>query len=412
LWSGAGTLSRRCESLQMRGIGKWVAVAVAVVIVLVLAREPVFWQRYFLALVGSSGPSASLYEPRELVAGAHEPPAPRVAPELESLDMKALEVAAAYAEDKDSSALIVSRHEHIVFEKYWHGTGFDTVEDGQSLSRVVVALAAGAALSRRQIHWPEEPIGDFIAQWKDDPRGAITVTQLLKMSSGLRAPEPSLNPWGAGVRGALSADLLAVDLAEPLSTKPGVTWAEQSADPQLLALVIERATGMRYAEFVSQTLWRRIGASDAWLWLDRPGGMAHADCCMLARQGDWIRLAQLLIKDGNYRGDEVIRPGWVGRMLVPAGGNESFGSYIRLGRSPVAGAEPYAADDVFVVEGNGGNRLWLVPSMQIAILRMGARSGADWDDARIPNLILRGARDYRPPQVRPGADISRLVPGH
>jgi CubicO group peptidase (beta-lactamase class C family) len=379
--------------------------------VLIVAREPVFWKRYFLALTGSG---ASLYEPRERIAGDYQPPAPRVAPELEALDSKALEAAATYAGEHDSSALIVSRHEHIVFEKYWHGTGFDTVEDGQSFARVVAALAAGAALSRHHIRWPDEPIGDFIAPWHDDPRGAITVGQLLKMSSGLRAPEPSLNPWAPSVRGSLGPDVLAAHLAAPLSGKPGATWADQSADPQLLALVIERATGVRYAQFVSQAIWRPIGAGDAWLWLDRPGGTAHADCCILARQGDWIRLAQLLIKDGNYRGDEVIRPGWIARMLVPAAGNASFGSYLRLGKGNVAGTEPYASYDLFLAEANGGNRLWVVPSMQMAILRMGhlPRHAADWDDTRIPNLIIRAARDYQPPQARPGADISRIVPGH
>jgi len=398
----------------VKGVGKWIVLALAIVALIVIAREPVFWKRYCLALVGSSGPAFSLYQPRELIAGGNEPPAPRVDPELESLDRKALETAAAYAGEHDSSALIVSRHEHIVFEKYWHGTGFDTVEDGQSFTRVIVALTVGAALSHHQIHWPEEPIGNFIAQWRDDPRGAITITQLLKMSSGLRAPEPSLNPWGASVRGSLGTDVVAVHLAEPLAGKPGETWAEQNADPQLAALVIERATGMRYAQYVSQAIWRPIGAGDAWLWLDRPGGTPHADCCMLARQGDWIRIAQLLIKDGNYRGGEVIRAGWIARMLVPAKGNESFGSYIRLGKSNAAGTEPYAIDDIFLVEGSGGNRLWLVPSMQIAILRMGRLpSGAsDWDDVRIPNIIIHGARDYRPPQARPGADPSKIVPGH
>ncbi len=398
----------------MRRFGTWILAALAALGLLAVVREPVFWKRYFLALTGSSGPSFPLYQPRERVVGGNEPPAPRVAPELESLDRKALETAAAYAGERDSTALIVSRHEHIVFEKYWHGTGFDTIEDGQSFARIVAALAAGAALSLRQIHWPDEPVGDFITQWRADPRGAITVSQLLKMSSGLRAPEPSLTPWSASVREALGPDILAAAFAEPLVSKPGAVWAEQSADPQLLALVIERATGMRYAQFVSQELWRRIGAGDAWLWLDRPGGTAHADCCMLARQGDWIRIAELLVKDGNYRGEEVIRPGWVARMLTPAKGNANYGSYLRLGKTNPVGAEPYALDDVFLVEGNGGNRLWLVPSMHLTILRMGRlpRHPADWDDSRIPNLIIRSARDYLPPQTRPGADISSIVPGH
>jgi hypothetical protein len=85
-----------------------------------------------------------------------------------------------------------------------------------------------------------------------------------------------------------------------------------------------------------------------------------------------------------------------------------------LGKTNPTGSEPYAVDDVFVVEGNGGNRLWLVPSMHMAILRMGRlpRQATDWDDSRIPNLIIRGARDYQPPAARPGADISSIVPGH
>jgi CubicO group peptidase (beta-lactamase class C family) len=395
----------------VKGFGKWVWLACVIALVLLIAREPGFWKRYFLAITGSVD---ALYQPRELVAGGNQPPAPRVAPALEGLNPKSLEAAAEYAGDNDSNALIVTRHEHIVFEKYWHGTGFDTVADGQSFARVVTALAAGAALSQRKIAWPDEPIGFVIAPWHDDPRGAITVNQLLKMSSGLRAPEPSLNPWGPSVRGSLGSDIVAAAMSEPLASKPGEVWFEQSADPQLLALVIERTTGVRFAQFVSESLWRPIGAGDAWLWLDRPGGTPHADCCLLARQGDWVRIAELLVKDGNYRGDEVIRPGWIARMLVPAAGNTEYGSSIRLGKTNPTGTEPYAANDLFIVEGNGGNRMWLVPSMHLTILRLGRfpRHSSDWDDSRIPNLVIRGARDYKPPQARPGADISKIVPGH
>jgi hypothetical protein len=72
---------------------------------------------------------------------------------------------------------------------------------------------------------------------------------------------------------------------------------------------------------------------------------------------------------------------------------------------------PFATNDVFVVEG-GGNRMWLVPSLQIAILRTGNQPSSDWDDGRIPNLIIRGAHDFIPPAARPGADIRQLVPNH
>jgi CubicO group peptidase (beta-lactamase class C family) len=347
--------------------------------------------------------AAPVYEPRELVQGGNQPPAPRVAPEQEQLEPAGLEAAAVYAGAHGSRALIVSRHDHIVFERYWEGTNFDTLADAQSFTPLLAALAAGVAVSHRQIGWPDEPVGAFISEWGHDPRGAITVRNLMQMSSGLARPA------GSG----LPTDLTAAALSAALAATPGLRRAEQATDPQLLALVLERATSQRYASYVSQSLWRPIGAGDAWLWLDRPGGTAHADCCMIARQGDWIRVGELLVTDGNYRGDEVMRPGWVALMRTPSRSDPAFGAYVRVAARAAPGQEPYATRDVFVVEGAGGNRMWLVPSLQLAIVCTGAPAGRDaaWDDTRVPNLVIRAARDYLPP-AQPGAEVSALVPGH
>jgi CubicO group peptidase (beta-lactamase class C family) len=349
------------------------------------------------------GHRASAEPPREPVAGGNEPPAPRVAPELESLDPRSLEEAGRYAGLHGSQALIVSRHDHIVFERYWHGSGFDTVSDAQSFTPLLAALATGVAISHRRIGWPDEPIGALIAEWRDDPRGAITVRDLLQSSSGLKPMA------GAGRSGK---DLAGAVLSEPLAATPGLRRLEQPAEPQLLALILERATHERYASYLSEALWRRIGAGDAWLELDRPGGTARADCCMLARQGDWIRIGELLLRDGNYRGDEVIRPGWVALLRTPSRADPAFGAYVRLTGPATPGGEGYAARDLFVVGGAGGNRLWLVPSLQIAILRTAAAVDAGWDETRIPNLIIHGARDFLPSPAPQGVDVSALVPGH
>ena len=135
---------------------------------------------------------------------------------------------------------------------------------------------------------------------------------------------------------------------------------------------------------------------------------------MLAHQGDWIRIGQLLVHDGNYRGDEVLRPGWITLMRTPAQSDPRYGAYLRVRWTPVPGQEALAARDVFAVEGEGGNRLWLVPSLQIAILCTGPAGGRDvaWDDSRLPNLVIRAARDALPAAAQPGADVSALVPGH
>jgi len=169
---------------------------------------------------------------------------------------------------------------------------------------------------------------------------------------------------------------------------------------------------VRYANYLSQALWRRIGAADAWLYLDRPSGGAHAACCMLTRQGDWIRVGELMLGDGNYRGYEILRPGWVKALRAPARANPDYGAYVRLSALAAGAKQPYVAADTYAVDGERGNRLWLIPSLQLAVLRTGSRPAAgEFDDARIPNLIVSGARDFVPPPARPG-DISAIVPGH
>src|SRR6266702_2303621 len=165
---------------------KWTALALVVAAVLVIAREPLYWlRRSTVAVHGSGELPQSFYTPRVVVQGGNQPPAPRETPAAENLDAAALQAAADYAGKQQSRALIVTRHGYIVFEKYWQGSNLDTVVESAGLGRVVAALATGVAISDRKIGWPEEPIGYLIPALSKDPRGEITVRNLLQMSSGL-----------------------------------------------------------------------------------------------------------------------------------------------------------------------------------------------------------------------------------
>jgi hypothetical protein len=269
-------------------------------------------------------------EPTELVAGVNEPPPPRVSADYAGLDIKALDAAADYAAEHDSSALIVWRRGHIAFEKYWDGTDFNTLLDTGEFSATLGALLAGVAQADRKLG-PVE--------------GDATLSDLLR--------------------------------------------SRDDADVQRLRLVIERATGQPYAQYLSAQLWKRIGAGDARL----------RECCLIARQGDWIRVGELLVSDGRYQAEEIVPPGWVARILP------------RTADAPRAG-EPYAARDMFFLAGFGKNRLWLVPSLGLVILRTGMNraDAGDWDDARIPNLVIRGASDFKPGVAASG--LESLVPNH
>jgi CubicO group peptidase (beta-lactamase class C family) len=369
---------------------------VVVAAVLVISRDPPYWLgRMGVPISAGAARSDSSYTPREVLKGSNQPPPPHVSPAEEQLDIAALQAAADYAETQQSKALIVTRHGYIVFEKYWQGSNLDTVVDSHGLGRVLAALATGVAISERKIGWPDEPVGYLVPAWSKDPRGEITIRNLLQLSSGLGSSATSYSASRA------------FDL--PLGAKPGTRWLDQNADSDLLGSVIHRTTGQAYTDYVSQAIWARIGAGDASVWLDSAATDPHVDTGFFARQGDWLRVGELLLNKGNYQGDEVIVPRWVPELLQPTKANPSYGSYIRLGAEP--GMSPYASNDVFVVDG-GGNRMWLVPSLQIAILRTGAQPASGWDDGQIPNFIIRGAHDFVPPEARPGADVRSLVPNH
>ena len=380
--------------------GRDLALAAGAALVLALAvHAPAWWRQYLDALTRRSAP---LYQPRERIAGGNEPPTPRVALALEQLDPRALEEAARYAGEHQSRALIVSRHDHIVFERYWRGTDFDTLSDAQDFTPLLAVLATGVAISHRRIGWVDEPLGLLLGEWRADARGAITLRNLLQQSSGLAPQE------GSGA----AADLSGAVLARPLARTPGSTRVAQGVDAQLLALVLERATGERYADYLSAALWRRLGAADAWLWLDHAGGTAHADCCMFARQGDWIRVAQLLVRDGSYRGQQLMRPGWVSLMRTPAQSDADFGSFVRVAAGPAPGSEPYAARECSWWRDAAAIACGSCPRCSWPSCARARRAGATLAGMRcaLPNLIVRAARDYLPPA--PPGGVAALVPGH
>jgi CubicO group peptidase (beta-lactamase class C family) len=404
-------------------------IGVATVLLIVAAllfgtfgQDSLYWKRRALAAIHSPATlPASYYEPSELIEGSADGGSiPRVSPEQERLDPAALQAAVDYAGDYGTTALIVGRHGHIAFEHYWDDATFDTVIDAGAFSATLTALAVGMAMSDQKIALPAEPVANYIESFRDPARAAITLEDLLHMTSGLGSRQGGADPWTASTREQFVRDIRNECLELPSSAPRGSVWHPQACDPQLLAHIIERATGQQYSKYVSDRLWKPIGAGDAHLMLDREGGTAHASCCLRARQGDWMRVAELLVTDGKFGGEQILPPGWVRAMLTPSKANNRFGYQVWRG-APLTGppsmhdkgtSEPYAAADTFLLKGNGKTRLWLVPSMGLSILRVGTddRVDSDWDDSRIPNIIIRGASDYVP---RAGAQgVSDLVPNH
>jgi CubicO group peptidase (beta-lactamase class C family) len=349
--------------------------------------------------VAQSVERADAYQPAETVRGGKALPL-ETAP-TGAIAAAALDRAQAYAEAQNSFAFIVAKDGRIVRERYWSGFGPDSRFSTASMHKSVLALAFGPAVARGRIAL-DQPVGRYITEWKDDPRGRITIRQLLTMSSGLETPPFSPLPTSLGAQLMFSNDINAIARRFQQAQPPGTEFAYANVNPQLAGAALTRAVGMRYSEWLSRNLWAPIGASDAALWLDRPGGAPHFFCCLQASARDWMRIGELIRNRGKVGSRQVIAADWIDQVTAASPLNPNYGMQVwrgspfaaerRYGRTvalTVKSAAPFAAEDVLFLDGAGGQRVYVIPSKGLTIVRIG-KPAMNWDDTAMPNMVLAG----------------------
>src|SRR5690606_27247752 len=93
----------------------------------------------------------------------------------------------------------------------------------------------------------------------------------------------------------------------PVINEPGANYQYQSGAPQLLGLILAKATGKTVSEYASENLWTKIGAEHTAFWhLDKKDGMELTYCCFNSNARDFARLGKLMINYGNWDGHQII----------------------------------------------------------------------------------------------------------
>jgi len=347
------------------------------------------------------------YRPTEQVRGLSSVPIAEspVAPGELGVSVSALKAAAAYAEAQNSTALLVWQAGDLQLEQYWQGQGRESFFNPQSMSKTVLALMTGIALRDGYLNSVDDAVGDYIEEWAQDPRGQITVRQLLQMSGGLAQISDSyeISLDNPAVYQHFGTDFVAPILALPQADPPGSRWDYNNNETNLLGVVLERASGKRYADYLSASLWQPMGLSDARLYMDRPDGEPMFSCCILSRPMDWLMLGILVLQNGQYNGEQIVPAEWIAQMRQPADTNAGYGYLLWLGDYAVADKRPepaymnqpysseaFADPATVVFRGFGYQRVWVMPAKQLVVVRAGRDWPEDWDNTVIPNVIFRG----------------------
>ncbi len=363
-----------------------------------------------LAKAFVTGQGLNSYDTMEAVPGAAAAaPLPTAGAGDPLIDPEALAAAREYAGANNSSALLIWRAGGLQSADYFGDTTRDTPMVARSLGKPLGAIAIGRAIALGYIDSVDQPASDFITEWKGLAQEKILIRHLLDMRSGFK-PQAEASRDRADVlnRAYLHPRHDEIIIREmPMVHEPGEAFEYANATAEMVAPIIERASGMRYAEFLSRHVIAPIGGKGGEIWVNRPNGMAHSGCCILLPSEDWMRLAVLLLQDGSWDGERLLPAGFVADMRRGTQQNPWYGmgvytagaykerrgfSNSRFGSYEVLHSQPYLASDLFLFDGNGNQTAYIVPSADLVILRLGTwpKKPAEWDNSVLPNTVLRG----------------------
>ncbi len=310
--------------------------------------------------------------------------------------------AIAYGTETQSYTLLVWWKGALVLEHYYPGYSDEVRAEPASMHKSLLGLVTAKALEDGYIESPDTPVSKYIEEWQDDPRGDVTVRQLLTMTSGL-APLSYEGGDAAPARqfmaGTLDARATLLGLQLEQSDKQHFHYINTVS--QLLLMVVETAVGQPYAEYLAQNIWQPIGADDAYVYYFEDGGFPRGYASFLARPVDWLRLGLLVKDEGRFDGKQVIDADLMHELKSPSPFNPNYGWQIWRGETweqdrfyndekagfSVTQSEPYLVDDLVFFDGFGGQRVITSQSEDLVIVRLGNTS-VTWDDAQLPNRVI------------------------
>lgn len=294
--------------------------------------------------------------------------------------------------------LILERHGHLVVEAYRRGPdrtvyslfarnrdfGPTIRHDTRSVGKSVLSLLLGIARQQGKVGSLGTPAMDFYPEYAElatPERRAITLEHLLTMSSGL--------DWREGGAGRDDEHRLFwkgspshYALSRPIATPPARTWNYNSGGTAVLADILTRATQMPLRDFARRNLFEPLGISD-WEWVGDLHGRPMAFTGLRLRPRDLAKIGRMTLDHGRWRGRQVVPADWIVASWQPriTTGISDFhygyqwwlGTVAWQGRSLSWSA----------AFGNGGQRLFLVPELDLAVV---ITAGAYGDPQAAPRV--------------------------
>ena len=268
------------------------------------------------------------------------------------------------------------KNDSIRQEHYWDGYGPESLSNSFSVAKIIVSTLIGIAVKDGHIKSINQPVADFLPEFRKNGKQNITIRHLLMMSSGLNWDESYSSPISMTTEAYYGSDLRELIARLRPEELPGLSFSYKSGDTQVLAFVLEAATGKDLSDYASERLWQRIGATQAAEWsTDKENGDEKAYCCFFSNARDFARLGKLYLNNGIWNGDTLLPAGYVtaattAHQLPDATGKPTDFYGLHWWIYPNLSGER-----IVYARGILGQYIALVPSRNLIMVRLGHKRG-------------------------------------
>ncbi|MDF1696457.1 MAG: serine hydrolase [Saprospiraceae bacterium] len=302
---------------------------------------------------------------------------------VQGVDYKKLNLAADAAFDPNNEmtqlktrSLLVLHKDSILLERYAKGYDSSTEILGWSMTKSLMNTWIGMLVKDGKVDIKQK---DLFEDWKNDERKSISINDLLQMQSGLKWEEVYSEISPATKMLYNSEDNGKVALQLPLEFPPGTYWEYSSGTSNIISKYLRNQYSSHddYLLFPHERIFQKLNMKSAVLEVDEAGGYIGSSYCY-ATTRDWARFGTLYLRDGVWNNERLLPEGWVDYTKTPAkNSNGNYGAHFWTNASPKFHKD--APEDMFSANGYEGQRVFIIPSKDLIIVRMGLSENFDFN---------------------------------
>jgi len=238
-------------------------------------------------------------------------------PEEQGMDSASLarliETVGGYKQD----SLMIIRNGRIVAEAYYAPYVAGISHDLRSVTKSVVGTLTAIQVQKGSLDSVDHPVLDLFSDKQignvDERKTAMTVQNLLDMSSGIEWVERLYTPDETIMQMYRSADRTAFVLNQPMAGAPGAKFNYNGGNPYLLSALINRKSGQNAFDFAKKELFEPLGIKSARWGTPDAQGVTIGEAGLFLSPHDMARIGYLYLRNGMWEGKQIIPSSWVER---------------------------------------------------------------------------------------------------